>query len=443
MELCGELNQGNGLDDNCNGSVDEGCVCSAINETRPCFTGPPDRRNIGVCADGIETCDEFLRWGACVGGISPSTEACDGADNDCDNVTDEDLLGCASAVTCPGNELAPPLGEFPLRGNRVYTGTGSNWRWNLECPASVPSALCPSPTNPNNRDSSVYFTASGAYRVNVQLTTDTGETAGCAWTIYVQGNGLRVELNWDTMTEDEGNVDMDLHLHRWTTNGEGAETPFFSRTDDCYYLNCQPDTVAIPEYMVWPIDWADHPNTTTNFEAVCGNAPHGGGAAWRALGYCRNPRLDVDTNGTDGSCESGITDPNHPEFCAPENINIDAPILGMPYRVMVNYYDGGNGGPFQPERTPDTHPSVNIYCGGALRGSFGLDPLVTMRHRGGGGGENDNWYVADVVFFEAECGIDCMVYPLGTIVQGDDVGAPFGPPWSCTYDAATNTCAAR
>ncbi len=437
MELCGALNQGNGLDDDCDGSVDEGCVCAAINETRPCFAGPPDRRDIGVCADGIETCSEFLQWGACVGGVSPGTEVCDGADNDCDNITDENLPGCVSSVTCPANEHAPPLGEFPLRGGRVYSGAGSNWQWNIECPASIPAELCPDPTNPNSRDTTVYFTASGAYRVSVRLTTDTGEAAGCAWTIYVQGSGLRVEMNWDTMNETRGNVDLDLHLHRWTTN-EG-ETPFFT-IHDCFYLNCQPDSPIDSMFGPRIINWEDHPNTTSNFEEICGNAPHGGGAAWRTLGYCRNPRLDVDTNGTDGSCSSRATNPNSNEFCAPENINVDVPILGMPYRVMVNYFDAGpRTGPFT-RPMPDSHASVNIYCGGALRGAFGLDPLVTLRYRGGQGAENDNWYVADVVFFEAECGIDCKVYPLGsTIAQGNNSVA-FGPPWSCRYDASTGTC---
>src|SRR5687767_4025301 len=56
-ELCGDMGDGNGLDDNCDGRVDEGCPCPATGITRPCFAGPPDRRDIGACADGIEQCD--------------------------------------------------------------------------------------------------------------------------------------------------------------------------------------------------------------------------------------------------------------------------------------------------------------------------------------------------------------------------------------------------
>lgn len=136
----------------------------------------------------------------------------------------------------------------------------------------------------------------------------------------------------------------------------------------------------------------------------------------------------------DVRCSSSVTDPNDERYCAPENINVDVPILGMPYRVMVNYFKGSRA----------THPTVNIYCGSALRGSFGTDPFVTLQHSGSNGAESDNWYVADVVFYEAECGIDCRVYPLdpfGTnIVRGVDVYVPFGPPWSCAYDAAMGAC---
>ena len=118
-ERCGETGEGNGVDDNCNGRVDEGCMCAAPGVTRPCFAGAPDRRNIGVCADGIETCTEFLIWSDCFGGISPTAEVCDGADNDCNNVTDDGLAGCSSSAI-PGIEGM--IRRFSACGLDRYTG---------------------------------------------------------------------------------------------------------------------------------------------------------------------------------------------------------------------------------------------------------------------------------------------------------------------------------
>ncbi|MCS6799952.1 MAG: hypothetical protein NZ898_15795, partial [Myxococcota bacterium] len=247
----------------------------------------------------------------------------------------------------------------------------------------------------------------------------------------VQGRGLRVELNWDTMLDSRGGTDVDLHLHRWTRNG--IDTDWFT-DDDCYYANCQPENHSI--------SWPDHPDSDLS---NCADAPRGGGADWRARGGCANPRLDVDTNGTDGPCNGAVTDPSRNDFCAPENINVDEPIPGRPYRILVNYYnDHGHPGM--------TNVSVNVYCGGALRASFGLDPLVYLRNGTRFGAANDNWHVADVVFVPGVCGLDCVVYPLGMITRGTpDPADPFGltarqeflEPWSCDHDPVAGTCTPR
>src|SRR4029079_18457072 len=41
-ELCG-TGSGNGLDDNCDGKVDEGCLCTP-GDVQKCFNGPPGKR---------------------------------------------------------------------------------------------------------------------------------------------------------------------------------------------------------------------------------------------------------------------------------------------------------------------------------------------------------------------------------------------------------------
>jgi Notch-like protein len=76
-----------GADDNCDGTVDEGCMC-VNNTTQGCYTGSQQTRNVGLCSDGLQTCMTGA-WGSCNGDVTPVAELCDGDDNDCDNQIDE------------------------------------------------------------------------------------------------------------------------------------------------------------------------------------------------------------------------------------------------------------------------------------------------------------------------------------------------------------------
>ena len=73
-----------GKDNDCDGTVDEGCNCQ-VGKTRPCGSG------VGECVKGTQTCTAAGRWGACAGETQPVAEVCDGKDNDCDGQTDEQL----------------------------------------------------------------------------------------------------------------------------------------------------------------------------------------------------------------------------------------------------------------------------------------------------------------------------------------------------------------
>lgn len=94
-----------GVDEDCDGEVDEGCGCTAPVD---CYTGPPGTEGVGICAGGHQACVGGVATGACLGQQLPSTEICDGKDNDCSGVADEnpDTL-CTPGFTCVTGVCVP------------------------------------------------------------------------------------------------------------------------------------------------------------------------------------------------------------------------------------------------------------------------------------------------------------------------------------------------
>jgi DNA-binding beta-propeller fold protein YncE len=85
---------GDGLDNDCDGEVDEGCPCASGEPS--CYPGSPETRGIGRCTDGVRSCDptgEF--WGVCEAFVLPAPEVCNGEDDNCDGVIDRDARGCS------------------------------------------------------------------------------------------------------------------------------------------------------------------------------------------------------------------------------------------------------------------------------------------------------------------------------------------------------------
>ncbi len=72
------------IDNDCDGSTDESLAQS-------CYTGPSGTSGVGECNAGTQTCTSGV-WGSCIGEVTPSSELCNGVDDDCDGVVDDNCV---------------------------------------------------------------------------------------------------------------------------------------------------------------------------------------------------------------------------------------------------------------------------------------------------------------------------------------------------------------
>ncbi len=371
----------NGLDDDCDGTVDDGCGCTP-GAVQSCFAGPPGKRGVGACQDGQQVCQgsgEFTHWGPCTGGIVPGAEACDTLDNDCNGCADDNPACCTVNLNCPGPGDMPdgqPFQDYVIDGTNFWAGPATSWSWTVEggpCDRLLQATSGnTSYTLSGQNTSTLTFhpTLSGDYTITVTIQT-AGGPVSCTFIVHISGPGLRFELCWDTT----GSADLDLHVHR-----DGTTTPWFTTNvnnsnvnpDDCYYMNCTAQSffcstipILCPSDQVnWGAQYSNSPISE------CSGTPSG--ADWTSYGGCHNPRLDIDNIDTAG---------------VPENVNVNVPLDGSTYRAMVHYYGGSVA----------THPLVNVYCGGVLKATYGATPDVVNGFASGGGfGAGTMWRVVDV-----------------------------------------------
>jgi hypothetical protein len=131
----------NGKDDNCDGKIDRDASGNYLTSQSDCNVR-------GECAGAVKTCSNGVFTALC--SKVPGTEVCNGKDDDCDGITDEDALGnplkgasdcyvkgeCAGAVkTCSNGVFTGLCSKVP--GTEVCNGKDDN------CDGTVDNDLTP------------------------------------------------------------------------------------------------------------------------------------------------------------------------------------------------------------------------------------------------------------------------------------------------------------
>ncbi len=238
-ELCGTDGSGNGIDEDCDGMVDEGCICPE-GATQYCGDGA------GECTYGLRTCSANV-WGPCEGGTGPFTEVCDGLDNNCDGLVDEGLLNACGTCgdSCYLLPMDPTTQGVPDDGIDIITaGDPENPTGRDGITLAQGSFVPPYLWAANHTDQSVtkYNTdlhqEEGLYWAAINPSRTAVDLDGNMW-VGGRDDGRLTKVLWDTSSCDPMNNGVaGLQTSSGTNQINSAADPF---ADDCVVYSAVPN----------------------------------------------------------------------------------------------------------------------------------------------------------------------------------------------------------
>ncbi len=221
----------NGLDDDCNGSVDKTIEGEVLKVK--CYSGNPSEltANNSRCKEGYKTCTNGNLSNECVGEIKPIEEQCGNSiDDDCDGEVDEDCV--APIVTCSDDIAKVYIFENPV----ILTATASDSNGQI---VSTKWEIIKKPEGTNftlepNTGLTTKFTPQGAgeHIIRFSATDNDNETSYCDIKINAESRDhLYVNVSWDNTS------DVDLYLLGPNVNNWTVDACNWGNTNPSWYAD--------------------------------------------------------------------------------------------------------------------------------------------------------------------------------------------------------------
>lgn len=414
-ELCDEAHLG--VDDDCNGQVDEGCACTP-GRAVPCFKGDPSKRAAKGCFEGVEICGPDGHWGECQGGAH-AVDGCDTTQSPCSDFEMAPYL-TADLLTKAVSNFAADAATFQFESLGCSPGIGV-------CPGVSGDAM-PHLFVPHS---------DGDFAFKYSKQTQGGQTGSCTFNVHVRSAGLRVELHYDQAVlaaMKQTPLTDAIVLHE-----PGTTNPWTSADHECSYdpasiENCDWGAYQQNTIVDWfsdqaqppaPTNWTVAPLAADN-GCYWGLGINGDALPWRGLAMgCHNPIVERTFAG--GICDPTITDGANLAYCGGSVIAEPAPPRATWHRLAFSMAFPRMGG---------RQPTLRVLCNGrlaALLGPHGYGspeaPLVLPADASG------RWLAADVYVPQDDCGGPCIVEPLyddaqartPVVVQDGSFGPAYPP----------------